>query len=314
MRIPHDGQMLPAVRAALRQGRPVVALESTVITHGLPYPHNLEVARRMEACVRAGGAVPATIAVRRGRPAVGLSDGDLVELAQSTVARKCSRRDLALAVARGEDAGTTVSATMLLAAQAGIRVFATGGIGGVHRGHPFDVSADLLELGRTPVTVVCAGAKAILDLPLTLEVLETQGVPVIGYRTDAFPAFYYRDSGLPVDARCDEPAEVARIMAARDALALPAGLLVTVPVPESAAMPRVAAEAAIRKALADAERRGLRGKQVTPFLLARVSELTKARSRTANLALLEQNAQVAAMIAVADAALRKAGRRSARAR
>lgn len=309
-----DLQVLSAVRAALRQGRPVVALESTVITHGLPYPHNLAVARRMEERVRAGGAVPATIAVRQGRLAIGLSDGDLADLAQATGVRKCSRRDLALAVARGEDAGTTVSATMLLAAQAGIRVFATGGIGGVHRGHPFDVSADLLELGRTPMTVVCAGAKAILDLPLTLEVLETQGVPVIGYQTDAFPAFYYRDSGLPVDARCDTPDEVARIMAARDALSLPAGLLVTVPVPESAALPRAAAEAAIRKALAEAERRKIRGKQVTPFLLARVSELTKARSRTANLALLEQNAQVAAEIAVADAALRKAGRRSARGR
>ena len=292
----------PEVARALRAGRAVVALESTVITHGLPPPHNLDVARRMEAAVRAGGAVPATIALVRGRVCVGLSPAELERLSGLPSARKCSLRDLPIAMARGEDGGTTVSATLWAAARAGIRVFATGGIGGVHRGHPHDVSSDLLELARAPVAVVCAGAKAILDLPLTLEVLETHGVPVIGYGTDRFPAFYCRDSGLPVDQRCDTPAEVAAILASRDALGLATGLLVAAPVPERYALPAAGAERAIRRALAEAERKGIRGKHVTPFLLARVSEITHAKSREANLALLENNAAIAAAIAVADAA------------
>ncbi len=292
----------PEVRVALRQRRPVVALESTVITHGLPHPANLETALGMEKAVRAEGAVPATIAILDGHIHVGLTDRHLSRLARSGDARKCSRRDLPIALALGQCGGTTVSATMLLAHRAGIHVFATGGIGGVHRGQPHDVSADLLELGRTPVAVVCAGAKAILDLPLTLEFLETQGVPVIGFGTDHFPAFYYADSGLPVDVRCDDVTQIARIMAARIQLGLGQGMLVTVPVPVEQAMKKSTAEAAIRRALAEARRGGIRGKAVTPFLLARVSALTHQRSQAANLALLLNNARVAARLATAYAA------------
>jgi pseudouridine-5'-phosphate glycosidase len=234
-----------------------------------------------------------------GRITVGLTDAQLEYLAGAQNVRKCSRRDLPIAVGRGEDGATTVAGTMMLAHMAGIRVFATGGIGGVHRGHPFDVSADLLELGRTPVTVVCAGAKAILDLPLTLEVLETQGVPVIGYGSDTFPAFYSRSSGLPVDVRCDTPEEVAAILRARHALGLPGGTLVTVPVPAEDELPASQAEEAITHALAEAEAQGISGKAVTPFLLARVSELTGEASLRANVALLLNNARVASSIAVA---------------
>src|SRR5690606_1079942 len=202
------------VRDALHEGRPVVALESTLITHGLPYPANLETALAMEQAVRAAGALPATIGVLKGRITVGLTEGEIEYLAQRPggTVRKCSRRDLALAVALREDGATTVAGTMIVAAMAGIRVFATGGIGGVHRGHPFDVSADLIELGRTPIAVVCSGAKSILDLPLTLEVLETQGVPVIGFGTDTLPAFYTRSSGLPIDACIDTADQAARII------------------------------------------------------------------------------------------------------
>jgi pseudouridine-5'-phosphate glycosidase len=277
----------------------VVALESTLITHGLPRPKNLEVARAMEAAVREAGAVPATIAILGGQINVGLTDPQLEYLAGAEDVRKCSRRDLPIAVGRGEDGATTVAGTMLIAHMAGVRVFATGGIGGVHRGHPFDVSADLLELGRTPVTVVCAGAKAILDLPLTLEVLETQGVPVIGYGTDEFPAFYSRSSGLPLDVRCDTPQEVAAILRARDTLGLPGGVLVTVPVPPDDELPASQAEEAITRALAEAEAQGVTGKAVTPFLLARVSELTGEASLRANIALLLNNARVASAIALA---------------
>jgi len=289
----------PEVEAALEAGRPVVALESTLITHGLPRPKNLEVARAMEAAVRQAGAVPATIAILGGRITVGLTDAQLEYLAGAQNVRKCSRRDLPIAVGRGEDGATTVAGTMMVAHMAGIRVFATGGIGGVHRGHPFDVSADLLELGRTPVTVVCAGAKAILDLPLTLEVLETQGVPVIGYGSDAFPAFYSRSSGLPVDVRCDTPEEVAAILRARNALGLPGGMLVTVPVPPEDELPASQAEETITRALAEAEAQGISGKAVTPFLLARVSELTGQASLRANVSLLLNNARVASAIALA---------------
>jgi pseudouridine-5'-phosphate glycosidase len=277
----------------------VVALESTLITHGLPQPKNLVVARALEAAVRDAGAAPATIAILDGEITVGLSNEQLRYLAEAENVRKCSRRDLPLAVARNEDGATTVAGTMIVAHMAGIRVFATGGIGGVHRGHPFDVSADLLELGRTPVTVVCAGAKAILDLPLTLEVLETQGVPVIGYGIDEFPAFYTRSSGLAVDVRCDTPEEVAAIVRARDALRLPGGVLVTVPVPTENELPANEAERAIARALSEAEAQSVTGKEVTPFLLARVSELTGEASLRANVALLLDNARVASAIAAA---------------
>jgi pseudouridine-5'-phosphate glycosidase len=276
-----------------------VALESTLITHGLPHPKNLDVALALEAVVREAGAVPATIAILNGQITVGLTDEQLVYLAEAENVRKCSRRDLPVAVGRGEDGATTVAGTMIVAHMAGIRVFATGGIGGVHRGHPFDVSADLLELGRTPVTVVCAGAKAILDLPLTLEVLETHGVSVIGYGTEEFPAFYTCSSGLPIDVRCDTPQEVAAIVRARDDLNLHGGTLVTVPVPPEDELSAAEAEVAIATALAETEAQGIKGKAVTPFLLARVSELTGESSLRANIALLLNNARVASAIAMA---------------
>lgn len=289
----------PEVRAALAEGRPVVALESTLITHGFAYPTNLEVAKAMEAAVREEGAVPATVAILRGHITVGLSDGELEYLSTQPreAVRKCSRRDLSIAVGRGEDAATTVAGTMVVAHRAGIEVFATGGIGGVHRGHPFDVSADLIELGRTPVTVVCSGAKAILDLPLTLEVLETQGVPVIGYGTDTLPAFYCRSSGLPVDVRVESPEDVAAIVQARRALGLSQATLVTVPVPLEEALSSEEAETAIEEAIRQAEAAGIMGKALTPFVLARVVELTAGRSQRANVALLVNNARVAARIA-----------------
>ncbi len=301
MTMPSDIIFSAEVRGALARGAPVVALESTLITHGLPYPVNRETAQALEDEVRAGGATPATVAILKGRLHFGLDASQLEYLAKAGQVRKCSRRDLPIVVARGLDGATTVAGTMLLAHRAGLRVFATGGIGGVHRGHPFDVSADLEELGRTPMTVVCAGAKAILDLPLTLEVLETKGVPVVGYGTDHFPAFYSRSSGLPVDVRCDTPEEVAALMAARDALQLPAGLLVAVPVPAEYELPAEDAERAILQALQEADEKGIKGKDVTPYLLARVSVLTGDRSRVANVALLRQNARIAAHIAVAAA-------------
>ena len=289
----------PEVQLARRAGRPLVALESTLITHGLPYPVNVETARALEEEVRAAGATPATLAILQGRIHIGLTEDELQSLAQARDVRKCSRRDLPIAVARKLTGATTVAGTMLLAHRAGLRVFATGGIGGVHRGHPFDVSADLEELAQTPITVVCAGAKAILDIPLTLEVLETKGVPVVGFGTDDFPAFYSRTSGHRVDVRCDTAREVADLIAARDRLGLSAGLLVTVPVSADCELPAPEAETAIAQALDEAAQRGIKGKDVTPFLLARVSELTGDRSRMANVALLRQNARVAAQIAVA---------------
>ena len=287
----------PEVRSALDAGQPVVALESTLIAHGLPRPINLQVARRLEAVVREAGAIPATIAVFGGDVRVGLDDATLEVLAGAPDVRKVSRRDLPIVVAQRGHGATTVAATMWVAAQAGIRVFATGGIGGVHRGLPFDVSADLPELARTPVVVVCAGAKAILDLPLTLEWLETHGVPVIGYQCDEFPAFYSRRSGLPVDARADTAEQAAAIVNAKWRLGLEGGALVGVPVPAELEMDASLAEAAIQAALREAEVQGLRGQAVTPFLLARVSELTGGESRRANIALLENNARVAAALA-----------------
>jgi len=290
------------VEEALEAGRPVVALESTLIAHGLPFPTNLETAHRLENVVRAEGATPATIAVLDGRLRVGLDDAALERLARGRNIRKVSRRDLPIVVAQGDDGATTVAATMWIAAQAGIEVFATGGIGGVHRGQPFDVSADLPELARTLVAVVCAGAKSILDLPLTLEWLETWGVPVIGYGTDEFPAFYTRSSGLPVDVRVDDPHAAAEIIRARWDLGLSGGVLIVVPVPAEAELPAEVMEAAIAQALAAAEEKSIRGKAITPFLLARIAETTGGASLRANVALLENNAAIAARIAGALAA------------
>ena len=292
-------QVAPEVAQALSAGRPVVALESTLISHGLPYPQNLETARMLESTVRAHGAVPATIAILGGVPRAGLSEGDVEHLARSDGVRKVSRRDLPIVVAQRADGATTVAATMIVAAAAGIEVFCTGGIGGVHRGQPFDVSADLPELAATPVVVVCAGAKAILDLPLTLEWLETHGVPVLAYGADALPAFYTLSSGLPVDARVDTAAQAAAIVRAKRRMGLRGGVLVTVPAPPEEALPRQAAEAATEEALREAERRGVRGKEMTPFLLAQIAERTGGESIRANVALLRNNAAVAAQIAVA---------------
>ncbi len=289
----------PDVANALAAGRPVVALESTLITHGLPHPINLEVAQAMEQAVRDNGATPATIAVLRGQITVGLTSEQLTYLAQATNVRKCSRRDFPIVLAQKGDGATTVAGTMIVAHLAGIKVFATGGIGGVHRGHPFDVSADLLELAQTPVAVVCAGAKAILDLPLTLEVLETHGVPVVGYGCAEFPAFYSRSSGLPLDVRCDTVEEIAAMIRAREQLGFRTGMLITNPIPAADELPAEIAEAAIQQALQEADAQGIRGKETTPFLLARVSELTGDRSRAANIALLKNNARVAAQIAKA---------------
>jgi pseudouridine-5'-phosphate glycosidase len=287
------------VKAALDEGRPVVALESTVISHGLPYPTNLEVAQRMEALICSEGAVPATVAVLDGRVHVGLATAQLERLATGRAVRKVSRRDLPLVVGLGLDGATTVSATAYVAHRAGIELFATGGIGGVHRGHPFDVSADLAELGRTPVTVVCAGAKAILDLPLTREVLETQGVPVIGYGSDEMAAFYSRSSGLPADVRADTPHQVARIVRARRELGLSTSILVTVPVPVEDEIPAREIVKFITQATREAHKEGVVGAALTPFVLARLAELTAGRSVQTNLSLLYNNARVAAHIAVA---------------
>ena len=288
----------PEVEAALAAGRPVVALESTLITYGLPWPDNARTALAMEAAVRDSGAVPATIAVLGGRITVGLSREQIEDLARRPAGsvRKCSRRDLPIVVARGEDGATTVAGTMIVAHRAGIAVFGTGGIGGVHRGAPFDVSADLVELGRTPVAVVCAGPKAILDLPLTMEVLETHGVPVVGLGTATLPAFYSRSSGLPIDLRVDTPREAATVIAATRRLHAGHGVLVVVPVPEGAAAGG-AIDRAIDQAVAEADARRVRGKELTPFLLKRVSELSDGASQRTNEALLVHNARTAGLIA-----------------
>lgn len=285
---------------------PQVALESTVISHGLPYPHNLALARDMEAVLRAHGAEPRTVGILAGELIAGLDDSQVTHLATAPDVRKVSRRDLSIVVARKLDGATTVATTMWIAHRAGIEVFATGGIGGVHRNPQgalsSDVSADLQELAQTPVIVVCAGAKAILDLPATLEYLETHGVTVVGMGTNEFPAFYSRSSGLPVDVRCDSAAEVADIWRAKRALGLPGGLLVTVPIPAEDEIPAQEIEPAIAQAVAEAEQRGLRSAEVTPFLLSRIAELTGERSLRANIALLKNNAGAAAQIAVALAA------------
>ena len=292
-------ELSPAVAQALDAGQAVVALESTVISHGLPYPQNLAIAREMEAAVRAGGALPATIAILDGRIIVGLDDAQLEFLAQAGGVRKCSRRDIPLAVAQNAHGATTVAGTLVVAGLVGIRVFATGGIGGVHRGHPFDVSADLLELGRNRVCVVCAGAKSLLDLPATLEVLETQSVPVVGYQTDEFPAFYTPQSGLPVSTRADTPAAVATLLRVQEQLNYPGGTLVTAPVPAAEAFTWDEAETVIAAAIREADEQGISGQAVTPFLLGRIAELTDGHSVATNRALLLNNCRVAAKIAVA---------------
>jgi len=297
-------QIDPEIARALALGKTVVALESALITHGFASPSNLKIARRMEATVREGGALPATVAVVEGQARVGLSKEDLVRLSSAGAAQKVSLRDLPLVLSCGSDGGTTVAATMHLAHRAGVPVFATGGIGGVHRGHAEDVSADLPALASIPIVVVCAGAKAILDLPRTLEYLETHGVPVIGYRTDEFPAFYsrrwthdQRPPGLGVDARVETPEDVARIARGRAALGLRTALLVCVPVPEADELPSNVAEAAIAQAVEEADAAGVSGKALTPFLLARLVELTGGQARRANESLLLNNARVAAGIA-----------------
>jgi pseudouridine-5'-phosphate glycosidase len=291
--------MSSEIATARAEGRPLVALESTIITHGMPFPQNLETARRVEAAVREGGAVPATIAVLDGTLHIGLDPERLETLAKTPDALKLSRADMAVAMARGQTGATTVAATMIAARAAGIGVFATGGIGGVHRGAElsFDISADLQELAQTPVTVVAAGAKAILDLPKTLEVLETLGVPVLCYRSDAFPAFWMTDSGLPAPVRVETAAEIARAHAMRAALGLPGGQLVANPIPEADALPAELILPVIDAALAEAAAQGIAAKAVTPFLLARIFEATGGRSLTANIALVLNNARLAAAIA-----------------
>ncbi len=295
-------QVSPEVRAALEGGRPVVALESTVLAHGLPRPRNLEVGLALEADVRAGGATPATVGVVEGAPKVGLSGAEVERMAAVDGVLKLSTRDLPVAVARRADGATTVAATMWLARAAGVQVFATGGIGGVHRGDGNDVSADLTELGRTPMVVVCAGAKAILDLPATREALETAGVLVAGWRTGEFPAFYSAESGLPVDVRADSAAEVAALWRAHRALGAPGALLLCVAPPAEYALDAAEVNASILRALAHAREEGVRGREVTPFLLRAVAEETGGGSLETNVALLRSNARVAAEVASAIAA------------
>jgi pseudouridine-5'-phosphate glycosidase len=289
----------PEIQRAQRMGKPIVALESTVITHGLPHPQNLALARDMEAEIAGRGAVAATIALLSGKIHVGLDAAQHEQLAGAAAPRKVSTRDLASAIIKGEHGGTTVAATLHIAHLAGISVFATGGIGGVHHEPPFDVSADLTQLARTPLVLVCAGAKAILDLPATLETLETLAVPVVGWQTDEFPAFYTVSSSLPVSIRLDTADEVYRFARAHWEMGMQSAVLVVAPPPAETAMPAAEVNRAVEQALAEARAQGVRGQAVSPFLLARVSELTDHASLEANLSLLKNNARVAAEIAVA---------------
>ena len=292
----------PEVAAALAAGKPVVALESTIISHGMPYPQNVQTAMQVEQIIRDNGAMPATIAILGGRLKVGLSDQEIEYLGKQGVAIcKASRRDLPILCAKGADGAATVAATMLIAHKAGIRIFATGGIGGVHRGAQttMDISADLEELGRTPMMVVCAGIKSVLDLGLTLEYLETKGVPVIGFGTEELPAFYTRQSGFGVDYRIDTPEELAAAFKAGHDMGMKSGMLVTNPIPEEFAMPKTVIDAAIDQAIAECNAKGIKGKETTPFLLARVSELTGGDSLASNIRLVFNNAKVAAQTAVA---------------
>lgn len=292
-------QLSPEVAAARAQGRPIVALESTIIAHGMPWPQNLETARQVEDVIRAEGAVPATIAVIGGRIRVGLTGDELQQLAQAPDAMKLSRRDLPYAIATGRLGATTVAATMICAHLAGIEVFVTGGIGGVHRGghESFDISADLQELARTPVAVVCAGAKSILDLALTLEYLETHGVPVLSVGQENFAAFFTPDSGLKADFRMDDADTQARFIRAKWALGLDGGVVVSNPVPAAQAMPREEIDAITAQALAEADAQGITGKAITPFLLGRIKALTGGRSLATNIALVMHNAVVGARLA-----------------
>ena len=291
----------PEVAAAIAAGKPVVALESTIISHGMPYPQNVETALNVEKIIRENGAVPATIAIIGGRLKAGLTKEEIEYFGKKGRAiHKASRRDLAVLCAQGEDGATTVTTTMIIAHMAGIRFFATGGIGGVHRGAEttMDISADLEELARTPVMVVCAGAKSILDLGLTLEYLETKGVPVLGYQTSELPAFYTRKSGFKVDYRMESPAQLASAFKAQNDMALGGGMLVTNPIPEEYSMPKDVIDAAIDQAIAESKAQGIKGKETTPFLLARVAELTGGDSLASNIQLVYNNARLTAKTAV----------------
>ena len=292
----------PEVAQALQQGKPVVALESTIISHGMPYPQNVETALKVEQTIRDNGAVPATIAIINGKLKAGCTPEEIEYLGKKGQAvTKASRRDLPVLIARGEDGATTVTTTMIIAAMAGIQVFATGGIGGVHRGAEttMDISADLEELAQTPVMVICAGAKSILDLGLTLEYLETKGVPVIGYQTDELPAFYTRHSGFNVDYRIDSPEELAAAFKAKLDMGLKGGMRVTNPIPEQYSMPADVINKAIDQAIEESKQRGIHGKQTTPFLLAKVKELTGGDSLASNIQLVLNNARLAAKTAAA---------------
>lgn len=297
--LPKSFVLKNAVAQALRNALPIVALESTVITHGLPRPENLTLAKALEQEVLDQEVTPATMALLDGKVHVGLTETELARLSNEDGARKVSRRDFGIALARKENGGTTVAGTLIVSRMVGIRVFATGGIGGVHRHAPFDVSADLPELGRSPLVVVCAGAKSILDLPATIEVLETQGVPVIGYGTDEFPAFYSRESGLPVNVRVDSPEEVAQIAREHWDMGLEGALLVVQPPPAEVALSAGEINGMIEQALKEAEEKKIRGAAVTPFLLERVNQLSGGASMQTNLALLRNNARLAAKIASA---------------
>ena len=299
MNIPQFLDISPEVQQALRDNKPVVALESTIISHGMPYPQNVATALQVEAEVRAHGAVPATIAIMDGRLKAGLSVEDIELLGKrGRDAIKVSRRDIPFVIAAGQMGATTVASTMIISAMAGIKIFATGGIGGVHRNaqQSFDISADLQELAQTPVAVVCAGAKSILDLRLTLEYLETHGVPVVGYQTDTLPAFFTRDSEFPVDYRLNSPLEIARVLHAKWSIGLKGGMVIANPIPDSFAMPRALIDGAIEQALEEASAQGIGGKESTPFLLARVCELTGGDSLAANIQLVLNNARLAAAV------------------
>ena len=299
MNIPQFLDIAPEVQQALRDNKPVVALESTIISHGMPYPQNVATALQVEAEVRAHGAVPATIAIIDGRLKAGLSEEDIELLGKrGRDAVKVSRRDIPFVIAAGQMGATTVASTMIISAMAGIKIFATGGIGGVHRNaqQSFDISADLQELAQTPVAVVCAGAKSILDLRLTLEYLETHGVPVVGYQTDTLPAFFTRDSEFSVDYRLNSPLEIARVLHAKWSMGLKGGMVIANPIPDAFAMPRALIDGAIEQALQEASAQGIGGKESTPFLLARVCELTGGDSLAANIQLVLNNARLAAAV------------------
>ncbi len=291
----------PEVSAAIAAGTAVVALESTIISHGMPYPQNLAMAREVEAIIRAEGAVPATIGIIKGRIKLGLSSADLENFAQNRHVEKVSRRDFPLIIAQQKDGATTVAGTMIVAAWAGIKVFVTGGLGGVHRGvdKSWDISADLTELMQTDVTVVCAGVKSILDIPKTLEVLETGGVPVLGYGTDQFPAFFTRSSGCPVLLRCDDLGAIAKIMLIKEKMNIKGGIVLANPIPAADALDENFIDKVIKEALAEAEAKGLRGKDITPFLLKNIVERTDGQSLIANIALVKNNAKVGAQLAKA---------------